>query len=213
MPPSRNSPVAGNRSSTRNEEQGVDVCFELHPGEDLFDGVTFERFLDKLGGHKRCCINYDPSHFRLQALDYVGFIDVYHERIKAFHVKDAEFRPSPKQGVYSGFADWPHRAGRFRSLGDGDVDFGAIFSSLSVYGYDSWAVLEWECAIKDRDDGAREGAEFIKKHLIKVSEFELRRLHRPGGRPVRDQSHAWNQGERQASEWFRVRFANPCALA
>ncbi len=153
-----------------HEEQGVDVCFELHPGEDLFDGATFERFLDAVGGHKRCCINYDPSHFRLQQLDYVGFIDVYHERIKAFHVKDAEFRSSPKQGVYSGFADWPDRAGRFRSLGDGDIDFGAIFSSLTVYGYDSWAVLEWECAIKNKVDGAREGAEFIKKHLIKVSE-------------------------------------------
>ena len=152
-----------------HEEHGVDVCFELHPGEDLFDGVTFERFLDKVGGHKRCCINYDPSHFRLQALDYVGFIDVYHERIRAFHVKDAEFRASPKQGVYSGFADWPYRAGRFRSLGDGDIDFGAIFSSLSIYGYDSWAVLEWECAIKNRMDGAREGAEFIKRHLIEVS--------------------------------------------
>jgi sugar phosphate isomerase/epimerase len=153
-----------------HEEVGVDVCFELHPGEDLFDGTTYERFLDLVGNHRRCCINYDPSHFRLQALDYVGFIDVYHERIKAFHVKDAELRPSPKQGVYSGFADWPNRAGRFRSLGDGDVDFGPIFSSLSVYGYDSWAVLEWECAIKNRLDGAREGAPFIQKHLIKVSE-------------------------------------------
>jgi sugar phosphate isomerase/epimerase len=128
-----------------HEDQGVDVAFELHPGEDLFDGVTFDRFLDKLKGHKRCGINYDPSHFRLQALDYVGFID-------------------------SGFSDWPHRAGRFRSLGDGDIDFGAIFSNLSVYGYDSWAVLEWECAIKNRVDGAREGAEFIKKHLIEVSQ-------------------------------------------
>ena len=153
-----------------HEECGVDVCFELHPGEDLFDGTTYERFLDVVGGHKRCCLNYDPSHFVLQQLDYVGFIDVYHERIKAFHVKDAELRSSPKQGVYSGFADWPNRAGRFRSLGDGDVDFGAIFSSLSVYGYDSWAVLEWECAIKNRNDGAREGAPFIAKHLIKVTE-------------------------------------------
>jgi sugar phosphate isomerase/epimerase len=152
-----------------HEEHGINLCFELHPGEDLFDGTTYERFLDVVGGHGRCCINYDPSHFVLQQLDYVGFIDVYHERIKAFHVKDAEFRSTPKQGVYSGFADWPDRAGRFRSLGDGDVDFGAIFSSLSVYGYDSWAVLEWECAIKDRNDGAREGAPFIAQHLINVT--------------------------------------------
>jgi sugar phosphate isomerase/epimerase len=153
-----------------HEECGVDVCFELHPGEDLFDGTSYERFLDVVGGHKRCCLTYDPSHFVLQHLDYIGFIDVYHERIKAFHVKDAELRSTPKQGVYSGFADWPDRAGRFRSLGDGDVDFGAIFSSLSVYGYDGWAVLEWECAIKNRIDGAREGAPFIAKHLIKVTE-------------------------------------------
>jgi sugar phosphate isomerase/epimerase len=153
-----------------HDELGVDVCFELHPGEDLFDGTTFERFLDKVGGHPRCCINYDPSHFRLQNLDYVGFIDVYHERIKAFHVKDAELRSTPKQGVYSGFSDWPDRAGRFRSLGDGDVDFRAIFAQLSVHNYDSWAVLEWECAIKHRDQGAREGAAFIAKHLIDVSD-------------------------------------------
>jgi sugar phosphate isomerase/epimerase len=153
-----------------HEEVGVDACFELHPGEDLFDGTTFERFLDKLGGHKRCNINYDPSHFRLQNLDYVGFIDVYHERIKAFHVKDAELRSTPKQGVYSGFSDWPERAGRFRSPGDGDVDFGAVFTQLSVHNYDSWAVLEWECAVKNRDDGAREGAAFIAKQIIKVSE-------------------------------------------
>ena len=173
-----------------HDELGVDVCFELHPGEDLFDGTTFERFLDKVDGHKRCCINYDPSHFRLQNLDYVGFIDVYHERIKAFHVKDAELRSTPKQGVYSGFSDWPDRAGRFRSLGDGDVDFRSIFAQLSVHDYDSWAVLEWECAIKHRDQGAREGAEFIARHLIEVSDQHLRRLHRPGRRHRRRQSRA-----------------------
>ncbi len=153
-----------------HEEVGVDVCYELHPGEDLFDGTTFERFLDMVDGHARCCINYDPSHFRLQNLDYIGFIDVYHERIKAFHVKDAELRSTPKQGVYSGFAEWPDRAGRFRSLGDGDVDFRTIFSQLAVHGYDSWAVLEWECAIKHREDGAAEGAKFIADHIIRVSE-------------------------------------------
>ncbi|HEX2527858.1 MAG TPA: sugar phosphate isomerase/epimerase [Geminicoccus sp.] len=153
-----------------HEEVGVDLAFEIHPGEDLFDGATFEMFLARVGNHQRCNINYDPSHFCLQGLDYLAFIEHYHERIKAFHVKDAELNTSGKQGVYSGFQDWPHRAGRFRSLGDGQVDFGAIFSQLAVYDYDSWAVLEWECAIKNSMDGAREGAEFIANHIIKVSE-------------------------------------------
>jgi sugar phosphate isomerase/epimerase len=152
------------------EDQGVYCCYELHPGEDLFDGATFERFLEVTDEHPRACINYDPSHFVLQCLDYVQFIDYYHERIKAFHVKDAEFNPDGKQGVYSGYQSWVNRAGRFRSLGDGQVDFSAIFSKLSQYGYDSWAVLEWECCIKSSEQGAAEGSEFIAQHIIQVTE-------------------------------------------
>jgi sugar phosphate isomerase/epimerase len=152
------------------DQHGVDVCYEIHPGEDLMDGATFEMFLERVGNHPRCCINYDPSHFLLQQLDYLGFIDVYHERIKAFHVKDAEFNPSPRQGVYSGFQPWLNRAGRFRSLGDGQVDFVGIFSRLAGYDYGSWAVLEWECCLKHPEDGAREGAEFIASHIIRVTE-------------------------------------------
>jgi sugar phosphate isomerase/epimerase len=152
------------------DEAGVDVGYELHPGEDLIDGVTFEMFLERTGNHPRCHINYDPSHFLLQQLDYLGFIDVYHERIKAFHVKDAELNPSPRQGVYSGFQKWVDRAGRFRSLGDGQVDFVGIFSKLAAYDYDSWAVLEWECCLKHPEDGAAEGAPFIANHIIRVTE-------------------------------------------
>ncbi len=152
------------------DEQGVDVGFELHPTEDLFDGVTFEMLLERVKNHPRCGINYDPSHFVLQCLDYLEFIDFYHERIFAFHVKDAEFNPTGKQGVYSGYQSWMKRAGRFRSLGDGQVDFKGIFSKLAEYDYDRWAVLEWECALKHPEDGAREGAEFIKAHIIRVTE-------------------------------------------
>jgi len=152
------------------DKHGVDVCYEIHPGEDMFDGATFEMFLAAVKNHKRCCINYDPSHFVLQHLDYLAFIDIYHERIKAFHVKDAEFNPDGRQGVYSGFQPWVNRAGRFRSLGDGQVDFGAVFSKLAAYDYDSWAVLEWECCLKDSVQGAAEGAPFIASHIIKVTE-------------------------------------------
>lgn len=152
------------------EDAGVDLGYEIHPGEDVFDGTTFEMFLDAVGGHKRCTINYDPSHFLLQQLDYLAFIDIYHERISAFHVKDAEFNPSGRQGVYSGYAGWVERAGRFRSLGDGQVDFSGIFSKLSQYGYDRWAVLEWECCLKHPEQGAGEGAPFIDAHIIRVTE-------------------------------------------
>jgi sugar phosphate isomerase/epimerase len=152
------------------DEAGVDVCYELHPGEDLHDGITFEMFLEHTNNHKRANINYDPSHFILQQLDYIQFIDFYHERIKAFHVKDAEFNPTGKQGVYGGFQGWVERAGRFRSLGDGQVDFGTIFSKLAQYDYEGWAVLEWECAIKHPEQGAAEGAPFIENHMIRVTE-------------------------------------------
>lgn len=152
------------------EEAGADVCYELHPGEDLHDGVTFERFLEATNNHKRANILYDPSHFLLQCLDYVQFIDFYHERIKMFHVKDAEFNPTGKQGVYGGYSSWIERAGRFRSLGDGQVDFNAIFTKLSQYDFDGWAVLEWECAIKHPEAGAIEGSKFIREKIIRVTE-------------------------------------------
>lgn len=152
------------------DDAGVDLCFELHPGEDLHDGISFETFLDRLGGHKRCNILFDPSHFVLQQLDYLEFIDIYHERIKMFHVKDAEFRPSGRQGVYGGYQPWISRAGRFRSLGDGQVDFGGIFSKLAQYDFEGWAVLEWEDCLKNSDQGAREGAPFIARHIIHTAE-------------------------------------------
>jgi sugar phosphate isomerase/epimerase len=152
------------------DDCGIDVCYEIHPGEDLHDGVSYELFLEKVNNHKRACLLYDPSHFVLQCLDYLSYIDIYHERIKMFHVKDAEFNPTGKQGVYGGYQNWIDRAGRFRSLGDGQVDFKSIFSKLAQYDYKGWAVMEWECCIKNAEDGATEGAEFIQKNIIRVTE-------------------------------------------
>jgi sugar phosphate isomerase/epimerase len=149
---------------------GVDLCFEIHPGEDLHDGASFERFLGAVQEHRRARILYDPSHFVLQQLDYLAFIDLYHDRIRAFHVKDAEFRPNGRSGVYGGYQDWTERPGRFRSLGDGQVNFAAIFSKLAQFDYPGWAVLEWECCLKHPEEGAREGAPFIRRHIIRVAD-------------------------------------------
>ncbi|ULT42293.1 sugar phosphate isomerase/epimerase [Niabella defluvii] len=147
------------------DECGVDVCYEIHPGEDLFDGETYEMFLEKVNNHSRACLLYDPSHFVLQCLDYIQYIDFYHERIRAFHVKDAEFNATGKQGTFGGYQSWLKRAGRYRSPGDGQVDFKTIFSKLAEYDYKGWAVMEWECCLKHPEDGATEGAEFIKNIL------------------------------------------------
>jgi sugar phosphate isomerase/epimerase len=151
------------------DEVGIDLCFEVHPGEDLHDGASFEMFLDRVKNHPRCNLLFDPSHFVLQQLNYLEYIDLYHERIKMFHVKDAEFRPSGRQGVYGGYQSWINRAGRFRSLGDGQVDFAAIFSKLTQYDFPGWAVLEWECCIKSAEQGAAEGAPFIARHIIQAA--------------------------------------------
>ena len=152
------------------DECSIDVCYEIHPGEDLFDGVTYEMFLENVNQHPRACLLYDPSHFVLQQLNYIEYIDIFHERIKAFHVKDAEFNPTGRQGTFGGYQSWLNRAGRYRSPGDGQVDFKTIFSKLTQYDYAGWAVMEWECCIKHPEDGAKEGAEFIKKNIIRVTD-------------------------------------------
>lgn len=149
------------------EECGVDCAFEVHPGEDLHDGASYEAFLAAVDGHARACLLYDPSHFVLQCLDYLAYIDLYHERIRCFHVKDAEFEPNGRVGVYGGYLGWQDRAGRFRSPGDGDVDFGGVFTKLTKYRYAGWATLEWECCFKDAQQGAEEGAPFILQHMIR----------------------------------------------
>lgn len=152
------------------DEQGVNLCYEIHPSEDLHDGTSFERFHELVGQHARCKILFDPSHFVLQQLNYLDYIDIYREHIRMFHVKDAEFLPSGRQGIYGGYSSWLERAGRFRSLGDGQVDFKAIFSKFAQYDYQGWASLEWECCLKDQEDGAREGVDFINRHIIRVTD-------------------------------------------
>ena len=152
------------------DDAGVSIGFEIHPGEDLHDGVSFEMFLERVGNHSRANILFDPSHLLLQQLDYLGFMDAYRERITMVHIKDAEFNSTAKQGVYGGYQSWIDRAGRFRSLGDGQINFKAVFSKLAAMDFNGWAVLEWECCLKHPEDGAREGAKFIDNHIIRVTD-------------------------------------------
>lgn len=150
-------------------DHGITFGYELHPGSDLYDGATFQRFLELTKGHSAVGLTYDASHLLLQQLDYLDFIKLFKDRIKAFHVKDAEFNPDGMTGVYGGYRDWKQRAGRFRSLGDGQIDFKRIFSLLTDAGFVGWAIMEWECCVKSSEQGAREGAPFIKDHMIQAS--------------------------------------------
>ncbi len=159
-------PFMGNTSFT-NIFRGSTYKTALN---DWCAGVTFERFLEATNNHKRVNILYDPSHFVLQQLDYIEYIDHYHEFIKSFHVKDSEFKPNGKKGAFGGYGDWIDRAGRYRSPGDGQIDFKTIFTKLTEYGCDVWAVMEWECCIKSPEQGAREGAPFIKNHIIEATQ-------------------------------------------
>ena len=110
-------------------------------GSDVYDGATYEMFLDHTANHPAACLNYDPSHFLLQQLDYLEFIRLYGERIKGFHVKDAEFRPTGRVGVYGGFQPWARRAGRFRS--SATVKSTSRRSSLCSPRPDTKAGLSW----------------------------------------------------------------------
>ena len=165
------------------DEQDVNLCFEIHPSEDLHDGISFEMFHERVAGHARCGILFDPSHFVLQQLNYLDYLDIYKDHIRMFHVKDAEFNPTGRQGIYGGYQSWVDRAGRFRSLGDGQVDFKSIFSKLTQHGYQGWAALEWECCLKDQEAGARRRglhqATHHSGHGQGVRRFRRRR-HQPG---------------------------------
>ena len=115
------------------DQHGVDIAWEAHPGEDVHDGVTFEMMLKALENHPRANLLYDPSHLVLQGMDYVQFIEIYHERIKAFHVKDANSALAAALCLW-----WLSKLAAacrsLRSLGDGQIDFPAIFSSLTQHG-------------------------------------------------------------------------------
>ena len=161
--------AARRRCWTLAGDHGCVFGYELHPGSDLFDGATFESFLEHTEDHPAACINYDPSHLLLQQLDYLEFIQLYGQRITGFHVKDVEFRPSGRVGVYGGYQPWAKRAGRFRSLGDGQVDFKRVFTLLTEADFDGWAVMEWECCVKSPEQGAAEGAPFVARHIIEAT--------------------------------------------
>lgn len=149
------------------DDHGVDICFELHPGMDLLSGAAFEYFLEMVNDHEHACLILDVSHWILMGMtmeNILQYIRSYSQRIRMWHVKDARFDPTAKCGVYN-FFGWQYGAGQFRSLGDGQVNYPAIFRLIRELGLDEVlrATLEWECVHKGIQQGiVEEGAPYIE---------------------------------------------------
>jgi sugar phosphate isomerase/epimerase len=149
-------------------EAEVDLCFEPRPGQDVQDGVTFERFLAGVSGHPRCRLAFNPAQLLLQQIDYLDFLDTYRERIGLFHAGDAELEPGGRQALLSGYGPPRDRPARLRAPGDGQVDFASLCSRLAAHGYDGWAVVHWACAIKHPLAGARDAAELLAAAMVRT---------------------------------------------
>jgi sugar phosphate isomerase/epimerase len=157
-----------------NEFDKLDINFglEVHPTEIAFDIASAQRALDAIKNHKRFGFNFDPSHLGYQGVDYVKFIRTFARRIYHVHMKDAWWgHGDGTVGVFGGmttFAD-PRRFWDFRSLGHGDVNFEEIIVALNDIGYDGPLSVEWEDSRMDREHGAKEACEFVKKVNFKPS--------------------------------------------
>jgi sugar phosphate isomerase/epimerase len=148
------------------QKAGVKFALEVHPTEIAFDIVSAERAIEAVDGHPAFGFNYDPSHLGYQGVDYVAFIERFHDRIFHVHMKDVAWRQTPgPSGVFGGhltFGD-ARRFWDFRSLGRGNVDFERIIRALNVIGYSGPLSVEWEDSGMDREHGAREACEFVKR--------------------------------------------------
>ena len=151
-----------------DEFEKVDVNFglEVHPTEIAFDIESSRRAIEAVKGHKRFGFNYDPSHLGYQGVDYVQFISTFRDRIYHVHMKDAWWgRGEGTVGVFGGhttFGD-PRRYWDFRSLGRGNTDFEGIICALNDIGYPGPLSVEWEDGRMDREHGATESAQFVRK--------------------------------------------------
>ena len=147
------------------EDCGVRFALEVHPTEIAFDISTAQRALETIGGREVFGFNFDPSHLKWQGMDPVRFIDEFPDRIYHVHMKDAAVTLDGRSGILSSHLDFgaPGRGWDFRSVGRGDVDFEAIIRALNRIGYQGPLSVEWEDPGMDREHGARESCEFVKR--------------------------------------------------
>ena len=145
---------------------GIKFGLEVHPTEIAFDIASAQRALKAVNNHPAFGFNYDPSHFGYQGVDYVKFIYTFSERIWHVHMKDVGWsKVRTDAGVFGGYTDFGTlgRYWDFRSLGRGDINFEEIIRALNRIGYKGPLSVEWEDSGMDRDFGAKEAVEFVRK--------------------------------------------------
>lgn len=147
------------------DECGVKFALEVHPTEIAFDIYSAERALDALGNREAFGFNFDPSHLIWQGIRPERFIDRFGDRIYHVHIKDASVTLDGDSGILSSHLNFgdARRGWDFRSPGRGDVNFEEIIRSLNRIGYSGPLSVEWEDSGMDREHGAREAAEFVRR--------------------------------------------------
>lgn len=148
------------------QKLGVRFALEVHPTEIAFDIATAERALEAVNYHPAFGFNYDPSHLGYQGVDYVAFIHRFADRIFHVHMKDVYWSDTPKEaGVFGGYVTFGdhRRFWNFRSVGRGRINFEEIIRALNAINYQGPLSVEWEDSAMDREHGARESCEFVKK--------------------------------------------------
>jgi sugar phosphate isomerase/epimerase len=146
-------------------ECGVKFALEVHPTEIAFDTITAKRALDAIGNRPEFGFNFDPSHLFWQMVDPVKFIQEFPDRIYHVHMKDAALQLDGKGGILGSHLDFgrPGRGWEFRSLGHGGVNFEEIIRELNRIGYNGPLSVEWEDCGMEREYGAKEACDFVKK--------------------------------------------------
>jgi sugar phosphate isomerase/epimerase len=145
---------------------GIRFALEAHPTEIAFDIASARRTLKAVKDHPAFGFNFDPSHFGYQGVDYVKFIYTFAEKIFHVHMKDAGWSKVPAEaGVFGGHTEFgtPGRFWDFRSLGHGNIDFEQIIRTLNRINYNGPLSVEWEDGGMDREFGAKEACEFVRK--------------------------------------------------
>lgn len=147
------------------DECGVKFALEVHPTEIAFDIVTAKRALEAIGNREAFGFNFDPSHLHWQLVDPVFFLNEFPDRIYHVHMKDAALQIDGRSGILGSHLNFgsPERGWDFRSLGHGGVDFEEIIRAFNHIGYTGPLSVEWEDCGMDREHGAREACEFVKR--------------------------------------------------